>query len=39
LFMAAVSGHADRVRQAVARGAHVNIRDSSQSSALMRGSS
>jgi ankyrin repeat protein len=35
LFMAAVAGNADRVRQCVARGAHVNIRDSSQSSALI----
>jgi ankyrin len=36
LFTAAVAGSAKRVREAVSRGAHVNIRDSSQSSALIR---
>jgi ankyrin repeat protein len=36
LLTAAVSGSAERVRSAVGRGAHVNIRDSSQSTALIR---
>jgi cytohesin len=36
LFMAAIAGDAERVRQAVARGGHVNIRDSLQRSPLYR---
>jgi ankyrin repeat protein len=36
LFMAAVAGSAPRIRLAVRRGAHVNIRDGSQNSALIR---
>jgi ankyrin repeat protein len=36
LFSAAVAGNAERVRSAVSRGAHVNIRDSLGDSPLMR---
>lgn len=36
LFMATVAGSAEGIRTAVARGAHVNIRDSSRSTALIR---